>query len=451
MDLSDIVTNEGTLFEEEVENQIDNEDYCIFVLDTETTGMQGIPLYHPKNQVLEICIKHTQSGQVFRRLCDPGESFFIPIASVQIHRIGRHDLRSFGVPLKDALQDMITWIKEMSNNKKVIIVAHNAPFDMTMIIKSMEQELQIYAGKNYELHEWLWFDTLKASRELFKELASRFFPVEKPYSLGTMMEFFFPEFNMSDAHSAKKDVDALEMLFVHKILPIVPSVYTPSKCPYMVLYKEETGPNSNLSLTLVSDLKGIGTWRAKSLNSICNLHFQMLGPEYKRFMCPVTLFTCAHLVAYGFSKYHTSSMATPHNNFLGWWGTCREIEYILRSPPLNIFSDCIISEVLSKCCSLQLLTFSMHTMREDGDPIFFPTMPGEPISYLPLILSYQDAQNLYKNLGYKSITDVLVDFKFTNIDQNAGRWLVSFNAQLSTQYTMISLKKAFDDVLKYGG
>ena len=49
---------------------------------------------------------------------------------------------------------------------------------------------------------------------------------------------------------------------------------------------------------------------------------------------------------------------------------------------------------------------------DDSHRTLFPTMPGEPISYLPMKISEESAMALYKKLGYGTIHELMIAYHY---------------------------------------
>ncbi len=421
-------------------------DYALFVCDTETTGQQGLPLFHKNNQILQIVICHLASQSWYKQICNPGDHIHITKTNTDCHKIGRFLIERFGIPLEDALMKFISFVNEKSDGKQVVIVTHNASFDMFMVLKGFIEYLRMYLGINSSNHKWLWLCSLESIRALHPELDRKFFPFERPYKLTHLMAHFFPDYNFTQAHNAQADVEALIMLLTDIILPELNRKYTSLlDCPYIINGRKKKAPR----LELVSNVHGYGTHRTKILNSACNKFFQEMGSGYDNLRTPVPLFHCGYLWSYGYLNYmnlHDRLPASVKN--LPYWGTCREIEVLLRIN--KIYSDNLIIPILANVCNVDQITFMYYVMRENGNKQFYPTMPGEPISYLPMELSARDAKNLYENLHFRTISDLVAAFIGTP-ETGIQMFIIGLNAQLSFRIHYEKLLEYQKDVLAYGG
>lgn len=153
-------------------------------------------------------------------------------------------------------------------------------------------------------------------------------------------------------------------------------------------------------LTLLSAVPGFGPYRCTKIAEVVNIAFCMEGlqekshdpdsVDYKTFCVPVKLFTIAHLLVYGKMRFRQKlrkkrilkekTELEDHNE---WYEICQNIEVILRD--IGISSDETICNVLSLVCGMDTLDLSMHTMKEDGDKNFFPTLRGRPVAFKPLL------------------------------------------------------------------
>lgn len=426
----------------------EEDDVCYIVIDTETTGSAGIPTFHPKHQVVQICALHLGSKDTFMRYCRPSEGLQIPSNSTDIHKIGQMVVQTIGVSQQEAMVGLKEFVASHAEGRPVVMIAHNAPFDQQMVTKTLESELREYSGINYKDHPWKWFDTLVAFRELYPEIDREHWPEERPYSLGSLMEKFHPQHEMEDAHNAMADVVALSMLFVCQLVPkLGQRPILESK--YITTYEAESGPRASKRLALVSEVKSIAAFRTCMLHSKVMSYFTSLGDEGSQYLRALGCFTCLDLLVYGYEKYKRRQKQ-PGSPSLPWWGALREIEILLRSEPLKIYSDNIIANVLATVLDVDVHTLALHFMKDDGSDFLFPTCSGEAIAYLPLVVSEPDAQRIRQKLGYRSMTDMLVDFNFEPDDSKVN-WVRRLNACLETEYTISDLSALFEKTKLFGG
>lgn len=412
-----------------------------FLVDVETTGCAGIPAYSDINRVLQICCLHHASGDVFNRICNPGLGA-IPLKSVECHRITHEQAMQFN-PLEDVMDDFLQWVKEKEpQGSRVCMVAHNAPFDRRLIYKALGVAR---VGEDGEKLGWVWVDTLKVARDLYPGLSRRFWPAQRPYSLGNLVRHLnVMEDGIAGAHNAEADVRALGELFFKAILP----KGTPAS-----IHPLPGGPTRRRKL---SDVEGFGKWRVaqlvKQINYYLGERFHdsegddlmlMEGPlpvPTNEHYCTVAhvIMLGIHLCLYGPVRWSSdeeeegadpTKRAPPAKRVkrpredsrpepldldslpdMSWFNICKAVETLLRSPPLDIHSDAHICALLAAMCGVTEETLCFNTMRDSGLREFFPCTGRTPIAYLPLELTQGQCDAIYKATGAKSATEL--DGKF---------------------------------------
>lgn len=192
----------------------------LFVLDTETTGNKGVPLWSASNRLLQLVTFHPKSGDWFIRYVNYTDDFYIPHDNGLIHNITLADLKNNGFPLEVVLTEWLDWMKaRIVDNNVPLIVAHNAAFDRNVIRKALRHsELQMSFGKGAKRWSWRWFDSLLAFRVLYPKLPDFYEPKDKPYSLTTLTQHFL-KIKTTKMHNAETDVKMLHQLFTEFIVP----------------------------------------------------------------------------------------------------------------------------------------------------------------------------------------------------------------------------------------
>jgi len=79
---------------------------------------------------------------------------------------------------------------------------------------------------------------------------------------------------------------------------------------------------------------------------------------------------------------------------------------LLRSPKIAIADDRDIMEIFKYVLDSTGFDISRRMVCDDSHRTLFPTMPGEPISYLPMKICEDSALALYKKLGYGKSYDL---------------------------------------------
>jgi PD-(D/E)XK nuclease superfamily len=136
--------------------------------------------------------------------------------------------------------------------------------------------------------------------------------------------------------------------------------------------------------------------------------------DYKCFIVPPQLLTAAHLIVYGQmrikqtirQKMILNEKIQDQNH---WFNVCKHVEFLLRSKPLNIVCENTICNILVHVSGMDLIDLTMHTMREDGNKNFFPTLRGKPIAYQPLKLSEEAAAFIFKHKHWGTLGEILAE------------------------------------------
>lgn len=422
-------------------------DYRIFVFDTETKGFQGIPLYHPLNELIQISVLDLHTHEKFRRYCKPDNPIIVP-ENYNIHKISPAILESSGIPTAQVLSELDQFLRKDGMEKQIVLVAHNCSFDAFILMK----EYLLKCGKFHGFHrhsklDFLFLDSLGAMRTLFPELADQYWPKEKPYSMETLMEHFYPRVDINNTHNADFDVQILSCLFVNKIYPRLGSDW--KTWPFFLNFSSIPAAPSN---TLVTEVPGFGQYRTKLLLQAVDRYFR---EDAGLPGIPISLFRCRHLLEYGHRRYLEYRSGLPAKSNTGqmehWKFICREVELLCRTTPkLMLHSDSVITELLSRVANLTTFDFSFFTAPEPdprhppGMPpvVFFPTLAGEPESYLPLVVKPHEARNLYEQLNLKTFNEVFVDFKFCD-DFERMNWIKRLNTCLERPLTIKRLGEIF--------
>ena len=156
-----------------------------------------------------------------------------------------------------------------------------------------------------------------------------------------------------------------------------------------------------------------GLWSTR-----CNHLVKKMNEEFteKPFINKKTTPECAmlaHLNAYGKSKYKRYLKRNQNKtaNTDKWLFIIKEIERLLRTNKINNDND--IAGILAECAGITTLELVYHTMSGNGEKQFFPSSPASPTSYLPLIVTREEALKLYNLLGFTSISDIKAKYLCT--------------------------------------
>jgi len=425
------------------------EKYLLFFADTETTGCKGIPIWAKQHQTIQLCAYCPEYNSWFKALVKHPEIDFIPEESIESHRITLQDINTNGIEVKQCFTNYIAWVDSLlsktTNQREAVFICHNAPFDHDMIMKVITEILKIPAAKL----KWNWFDTLEIVKKIFPELAQKYFPVERPHSLPTLMEELCPSLNLGVAHNAETDVKSVVYLF-DKIL---------ERC---ALLKEDIKIKplpKPICTTYLKDIHGYGSYRVQQVVDLYNLLTDKPNSNMK-FKTSFNLVTAAHLIYYSMTKIRLSSstavtpVTTTNNNNNDndtWFLVAQTMERCMRKE-LRIYSDIVIVRTLSYMLNITELDFIYHTMKQSGDKNYFPTIQGEPLVYLPFEFSEEESKKILQELGLKSAMEIYIQYRYTP-DMRKFAWLQRLNSHLTPlhQLDFKYLQEKFDAILAFGG
>jgi len=458
---------EEILEEEEENTQLSFEkvslpDVAVFVIDTETTGSQGIPFWYSQNQIIQIAAFNLEENSWYERYTYPGETldpkFHIPLENQQKHRISKKVLQVEGVPLKEALEGLKAFKQSSAKGRKIVNVAHNASFDYEMIMKSWAEQCDVSHGIGCQEDEEYYFDTLAAFKHFYPEIGKRVHPREAPYKLSNLAKYFLPGLNMDAAHNAIVDTIATSMLFAKFLFPKLGPDFSLWQ-RFLVCHPLSPGKLIPALYPLIK-IDGYSALRVSMLTEVCNQYFSSFHEEeISNLQCPNGMMTAAKIMSYAnikctYERAHSrKEEEEEEEDQLGYdsfYEICKVVEKLLRSEKFGIYSDKVICSLLCKVCNCTLLDFTLHTYRICGTLPIFPTMPGEPVSYLPLRLHDTEARYIHEVMGCRTISELYAQMKYLD-NSRLLEWIQKLNMGLSAPMHLHTLQQHFDNVIKYGG
>lgn len=393
----------------------------IFVVDTETTGFKGSMQHHRLNQVLQVCCYDLKTGVVFDQLCKPEGIKYIPDLSVNCHRITLEDVKDMPPPhlVMDAMIDFINLYK---GDKIPLLVAHNAPFDREMILKSIKNKA---VGFGAQYLKWEWMDTVHEVKMQFPWLKEKYWPEQGPHKLETLMSEFYPNIPLGEAHNAKADVANLSRILCELLWE---KIFVPSsdeRARDHDLLFQRYPPRVDPRSLSVLDIRGFGAYRAGMVYEKVKDFFERV-PEMRKFIPSSThLFLVGHVYQYALVKWY-------HEGQKGdcvYTGICREVELLLRKPPLNIADDSVVLELCKMVSGVWGSNdFAYHMMSIDGRKEFFPVLRGSKDNWVECYLKDPDSRwyssskvaiddfsalTLKQKFDIGSIHDLYMEYNFT--------------------------------------
>jgi hypothetical protein len=186
----------------------------------------------------------------------------------------------------------------------------------------------------------------------------------------------------------------------------------------------------------LSSIRGVGPSR---LGKICKAVQPVIRDfeDTKEVVCNVNMLMPIHLVAYG-------SIV----GGIDWHDCVRAVERMLRMEA-NIHFDTVLVEILRHVCGVSAVDLVHHTMTSDGDTEFFPTMPGDPISFLPFVFCLEEAKSVMKVTGARTASEILVNFTYTPA-RDQIHWLKMFNECLDTPMSSEKFSNTIDVLRRFG-
>lgn len=426
-------------------------DISLFVVDTETTGTQGVPFWFPQNQVIQYAVLSLEELSWYDRFTNPfeqEEDLRIPLENIRKHHISRQVILRDGVPLRQALLESKEFKKEASKGKTVINIAHNAQFDYDMLMKSWHEQCDRSYEEGCEQDEEYYFDTLAAFKHFYPELGEKCLRSDGPYKLSSIAKEFNPGVNMEAAHNASVDVYALGSLFCNQILPKLDPDWT--KWGKFLVCHPLRRPNPP-ALTLVREVEGYGSFRANQLNQICRGYFSTFAQEeITNLKVPDGFFTCAYLQTYAYLKGHQDCPDYLEGDVSDSYSMiCKVIEYTLRKE-LKVYSDRTIASLLARVCNSTVLDFTTRMYLTDAETPLFPSFPGRAISFLPMEITDDTARSIYEHTGCRTISELYAKRKYLNNDE-ISHFMFGVNRNMFPPMTLEEIQKHFDEVIKFGG
>jgi len=464
----EVVNEDDTEFDPLAFENVSLSDMSLFVIDTETTGSQGVPFWYSQNQVIQLAMFDLETKGWYDRYTKPVDDlshFFIPLENQQKHRISKKVLQSTGISLKTALIESREFKQGIAAGRRIVNIAHNAQFDYDMLMKSWYEQCDVTYGLGCSDDEEHYFDTLSAFKHFYPEIGQKVLARDAPYKLSNLVKYFIPDLNMESAHNATVDTVATAVLFVRYLLPKLSNDF--SKWTKFLVSHPLHRPNPPV-LTLLIDIDGYSVSRVQKLARMCNEYFATFHEsEIRNLRVPDGFMIAGKLLSYAHLKsiYERDSkrLTTVYPKIMvegvikevipeydSYYEICKTLETALRGEQFGIYSDRVICSLLSHVCNCTLLDFTMHIYRISGDVPLFPTMPGEPISYLPLNLTPVEAAYMNNVMGCRTISELYAQRKYLP-ENELIHWIRRFNAGMIEYMPMDTLQIHFDNVIKYGG
>lgn len=393
-----------------------NNKHAMYIIDTETSGFLGCHIPHKQHRLLQLCCLCLSDQSLFIRFLKYEEQFIITSASTKIHGITNQYIQEHGVTAIQCMNDFTLWVKEKSQGKKPLFVAHAANFDRDIILKTFPSN-NGKGGINLNVQ---WLDSLGCIKDLYPEIQKNANKAEyqtvqfrsQPYSLQSLVKHFYGDVT-DDFHNAEIDCKWLSKLYIQHILPKINDEL--NDCNYenikgMILSNDIVNIKRELNICKkLSDVKFIKSYIPQIVRFI-NKEFLKREAPFCDYVTNEKLITIGHLVTWAWITTLLYTETEGGNKKVdSWYSICMRIEYMLRTQ-INIYSDEMILEVLSLVCNRSPSEVAHNSIQTIERKSIFPTLAGTPASYLPFVVTNIDAIILLNKFGFETAHDLYIDF-----------------------------------------
>jgi len=207
----------------------------------------------------------------------------------------------------------------------------------------------------------------------------------------------------------------------------------------------ETGKPIPPVLDLVMNVSWFKWWRADKICPYLNGELEnsrrRFGETFTVLKGPTSVFGCSHLVQWAKLKMGGTKYAGNDE----WYQIIRQIEFLFRNE-FGIYNDAIILEPLQKIVDGSSDDLVNHMKKEDGVTPLFPSMPGEPISYFPLVVNDELANLIYTKLHYATIFEMCVAYLYT--DMEGDDWFKWVMTRIKPEHANMLNKKKFLEIFE---
>lgn len=384
-----------------------------FIFDTETTGFYGCPVFHKNHQILQIACIDICSQDEFDEYIDNPDAIIVEQSS-KVHGITTEILKSNDAksPL-EVMKKFLLWVYERAGDNLVVFFAHNALFDFFMLLKT----LPVDCGKEGKHLKFIVVDTLDIIKFFYPDIKYNAFLPEyqdkicnsKPHCLPSLSRYFFGG-NYQNLHNAIVDCRELEKIVMNFILPHVVMDLHGDKSKVKGLIKpRDLYPSTPSMLTKLRDVKYIRGF-VKSFLPIVNAIYEKHGMNH--LMTTNNLISVFDIYTYGALKHKEDSKTFPISD--PWLGIIIQVETLMRTI-IGIYTDDIHCELFGLMTNRSSLEFALNTTVEGTDQPLYPSLAGNPVSYLPFIFSPLLSEKLLNELGIRTAHEFYLDFHFSKL------------------------------------
>lgn len=422
----------------------------MFILDTESSGYIGCPVFHPSHRIIQLSCICLLDQDRFNYYIKYKDGFKIPAASTEIHHITNAMIQEKGEYLEVVLKLFIDWILSKTYHQQTntyitpVFIAHCAKFDRDLLYKFLSTVFT--CGKEGIDLGFVFIDSHELAVILFPEVRDNAYDPSyqndtlkgQPYKLQSLIKHFYGKI-LGEFHNSEFDCKCLAKLFMEKFLPKIWEEITDnenwrSRTPGVLKLRD--CPLNPAPLNIVhrlSDIKGTYHY-IENITEWVNKDFILHGEPWKFYETNENMIHTGHLLLYGWMKtLDIISVKDKSDQPIDSWHTIIQMIEGLFRFFINIYSDELIVEILSYVCNRTPTELYNSTTKELDDTPLFPSFPGLPVSYLPFKVSIQDANLLYTKFGFKTVHDLYIDREIHKETGTTTGWIMKILNKLSPE------------------
>jgi hypothetical protein len=317
---------------------------------------------------------------------------------------------------------LIEFVDQHKNGKRVLMVAHNAPFDREMILKSIKNKALGYCA---EYLKWEWLDTLHEVKIHFSYLKNKYWPPQRPHRMETLMMEFYPNVPLGEAHNAKADVENLSRILCEKLWGFLFKPAGPDDARDHEMTFHKYPPDYDPRTLPLIEVSEFGDVRTRLVYDKVMAFFNKI-PLLRDYRKPCTaLFLVGDVYNYALVKWQMEGS----KGDCVYKGICDEVKLLLRSPPLSLVNDAAVLELCKYVSGIWSTNdFLFHTMTTQGDKNFYRSPIGLKIDWVDRYLTIENhatrtsskvlmddasAFNLKEKFDIGSLHELYMEYCFT--------------------------------------
>ena len=381
-----------------------------FVFDTETTGFHGCTIFHKNVHILSISAIDMCSEDEYNAYIKHPDAIITP-QSTEVHSITDDIIKSNNArDPHTVLKEFLLWVYERAGDKEVVFFAHNASYDLLMLLKS----LPIDCGKEGVHLKFRVVCTLEIIKRRYPDIKYNAFLVEyqdkickgRPHSLASLSKYFFGK-QYQNLHDSIVDCRELDKIVLHFIMPHIIMDLEENIHEVDGLIKsrhlDQTYDSMFIKLRDVKFIRGFVWCILPHINDTYRKH------QMGHLVTNNNLISVFDVFTYGYLKTREETTST-HDDI--WYRIVIHVEILLRLL-CNIYADDIHCELFGHMTNRSPLEFALNTKVKGEDRPIYPSLAGLPVSYLPFNFSEDLSSKIYKILGIRTAHELYLDYHFS--------------------------------------